>query len=45
MHVAPKTSDHHPADPGLVKQVSYPAKAVMKAKDAGTKERYYSSRQ
>jgi hypothetical protein len=45
MHAAPKTSYNHPTDPSLMKQISYPAKAVVKAKNAWTEKRDSSSRQ
>lgn len=38
MHAVPKPSHHHPADPGLMKESSYPAETVVKAKYAWTEE-------
>jgi hypothetical protein len=45
MHAAPKTLHNHPADPSLMKQISYPAKAILKAENAWTEKRNKSSRQ
>jgi hypothetical protein len=38
MHAGPKPSYHHPTDPGLMKEISYPAKAIAEAKYAWAEE-------
>ena len=45
MHAAPESSYHCPANPGLMKEISDPAEAVMEAKYTWAEERHNSSSQ
>jgi hypothetical protein len=43
MHADPKPPYNHPTDPGLMKEISYPAETIAEAKYARAEERHNSS--